>query len=302
MGYCVIRLFIVFPFQKKLRRTFPISPTFCNWDCPNTEVVPASYSAPPGMLFLLPTALAFAPGLAPTPRARVVTGRALAPVCLDGSLVAEVSDQALYAGAAAAALLVGGGLYAGNNKKTNSAPSPPPAPVAAPAAEPDAPPPAVPASDWYKGKRSLGTHRSAGRWPGDEKRTLWVPPAGWKRPTKPVISWYDKGQRLTPPAATPAAKASAKPTNFMDQFKAFFESATASAPSSPPPRPTTDWYKGKRSLGTHRSAGRWPGDEKRTLWVPPAGWTPAGKAKPATAGVKSWYDSGARLGPNGVNY
>ena len=257
------------------------------------------------MLFLLPTALAFAPGLTPTPRARVTT-RALAPVCVDGSLVAEMSDQAKYAGAAAAALFLGGGLYMGQIKPKTASPPAAPAPAAAaPVAAPvEPPPPAAPVGDWYKGKRSLGTHRSAGRWPGDAKRTVWVPPPGWVKPTKPVQSWYDKGERLTPPVAAKAAKAAAaKPANFFDQVKAFFDQGDA-APSSPA-RPTTDWYKGKRSLGTHRSAGRWPGDAKRELWVPPPGWQPASKAataKPAEAGVKSWYDSGARLGPNGVNY
>jgi hypothetical protein len=259
------------------------------------------------MLFLLPTALAFAPGLTPTPRARV-TSRALAPVCVDGSVVAEISHQAQYAGAAAAALFLGGGLYLGTKKPDTASPPPAPAPAAAapveaPVAPP--PPPAAPLGQgWYKGKRSAGSHRMAGRWPGDAKRTVWVPPPGWVKPTKPVQSWYDKGQRLTPPVAAKAAPA--KPTNFFDQVKAFFDQGDA---SSSPARPTTDWYKGKRSLGTHRSAGRWPGDSKRELWVPPPGWQPAAKpakpaaaATPAAAGVKSWYDSGVRLGPNGVNF
>ena len=254
------------------------------------------------MLILLPTALAFAPSLTPTPRARV-TSRALAPVCVDGSVVAEMSDQAQYAGAAAAALFLGGGLYLGNTKKSAS---PPAAPAPAPAApvasvEPPPPPPAAPVVRLVATGAALGQHRMAGRWPGDPKRTVWVPPPGWVRPTKPVQSWYDKGQRLTPPVAA-KPDAPAKPANFFDQVKAFFESSDA-APSSPA-RPTTDWYKGKRSLGTHRSAGRWPGDAKRELWVPPSGWQPASKAaaKPAAAGVNSWYDSGVRLGPNGVNY
>lgn len=251
------------------------------------------------MLILLPTALAFAPSLTPTPRARV-TSRALAPVCVDGSVVAEMSDQAQYAGAAAAALFLGGGLYLGNTKKSAS---PPAAPAPAPAApvasvEPPPPPPAAPVVRLVATGAALGQHRMAGRWPGDPKRTVWVPPPGWVKPTKPVQSWYDKGQRLTPPVAAPA-KPTKVPTSFFDQVKAFFESVGEGASSSPA-RPTTDWYKGKRSLGTHRMAGRWPGDLQREQWVPPPGWQPA--AKPAAAGVKSWYDSGQRLGPNGVNF
>ena len=162
------------------------------------------------MLFLLPTALAFAPGLTPTPTPRArVTSRALAPVCVDGSLIAEMSDQAKYAGAAAAALFLGGGLYLGTMKpKSASSPTPAPAPAAAaPVAAPvEPPPPAAPVGDWYVGKRSLGTHRMAGRWPGDAKRELWVPPPGWqpasKAAAKPaaagVNSWYDSGVRLGP--------------------------------------------------------------------------------------------------------
>ena len=56
--------------------------------------------------------------------------------------------------------------------------------------------------------------------------------------------------------------------------------------SESPGRPTTDWYTGKRSAGTHRSAGRWPGDEKRTVWVPPAGWKSAENAASRLALVR----------------
>ena len=77
-----------------------------------------------------------------------------------------------------------------------------------------------------------------------------------------------------------------------DRVKAFFESGGAGASSSPA-RPTTDWYKGKRSLGTHRMAGRWPGDPKRELWVPPPGWQPA--AKPAAA-AEEWPTRGGSSG------
>ena len=133
----------------------------------------------------------------------------------------------------------------------------------------------------------------AGRWPGDPQREVWVPPPGWVKPTKPVQSWYDKGQRLTPVAEKAApAKPTNLPTTFFDQLKAFFESAGAGASSSPE-RPTTDWYKGKRSLGTHRMAGRWPGDPKRELWVPPPGWEPA--AKPAAA-AEEWPSRGGSSG------
>ena len=38
----------------------------------------------------------------------------------------------------------------------------------------------------------------AGPYPPEPQRELWQPPAGWAAPTKPVASWYDKGERLTP--------------------------------------------------------------------------------------------------------
>ena len=38
----------------------------------------------------------------------------------------------------------------------------------------------------------------AGPFPPEPQRELWQPPAGWAAPTKPVASWYDKGERLTP--------------------------------------------------------------------------------------------------------
>jgi len=45
-------------------------------------------------------------------------------------------------------------------------------------------------------------HPMAGPWPKVPAREQWTPPAGWKKPTKPVTSWYDRGDRLVD--ATPA--------------------------------------------------------------------------------------------------
>ena len=45
-------------------------------------------------------------------------------------------------------------------------------------------------------------HPMAGPWEAAPARELWEPPAGWTKPTKPVSSWYDKGERLTPPVSS----------------------------------------------------------------------------------------------------
>ena len=178
-------------------------------------------------------ALAFAPpGLSPT-RVRVATCRSVVPVCVDADAVAVAVDAAATSskliaglpaeqvlGGVAAIALLGGGAAMNSNKNA----SPPAAPVVAPPPPPPAPPPPPPSpTDWYTGKRTAGYHRSAGRWPGDPKREMWVPPAGWKPPTKPVQSWYDKGLRLEPPPAPPAAPEKAKPSS-----TAFMVAATAS--------------------------------------------------------------------------
>eukprot|EP00908_Phaeocystis_cordata_P003475 Transcript_13807.p1 GENE.Transcript_13807~~Transcript_13807.p1 ORF type:complete len:348 (+),score=12.97 Transcript_13807:55-1098(+) len=211
-------------------------------------------------------ALAFAPpGLSPT-RVRVATCRSVVPVCVDADAVAVAVDAAATSskliaglpaeqvlGGVAAIALLGGGAAMNSNKNA----SPPAAPVVAPPPPPPAPPPPPPSpTDWYTGKRTAGYHRSAGRWPGDPKREMWVPPAGWKPPTKPVQSWYDKGLRLEPPPAPPAAPEKAKPssTAFMDQVKAWFDSLQPE-PTAPTP---TDWYKGDAAECTRGRGGQPP--------------------------------------------
>ena len=40
-------------------------------------------------------------------------------------------------------------------------------------------------------------HPMRGPWPKTPPREQWIPPAGWKPPSKPVTSWYDRGDRLS---------------------------------------------------------------------------------------------------------
>ena len=56
-----------------------------------------------------------------------------------------------------------------------------------------------PASTWGIGASKPTPHPKAGPWPKAPKRELWVPPAGWEPPSRPVptvASWYDSGERL----------------------------------------------------------------------------------------------------------
>jgi len=44
-------------------------------------------------------------------------------------------------------------------------------------------------------------HRMLGTYPKPPPRQYFKPPAGWVKPSKPVASWYDKGERLTSEAS-----------------------------------------------------------------------------------------------------
>ena len=110
-----------------------------------------------------------------------------------------------------------------NVKTILSKPMPPPGFVWAEDLADAAPatPPAKPVVSWYdSGKRlsspvtvatktastqvewpALGGsgafHPMRGPWPKAPAREQWTPPPGWKPPSKPVTSWYDRGDRLT---------------------------------------------------------------------------------------------------------
>ena len=52
-----------------------------------------------------------------------------------------------------------------------------------------------------------GPHRMAGTMPPPPTREEWLPPPGWRPPSKPVLSWYDSGLRLEAPVSGPEALA-----------------------------------------------------------------------------------------------
>jgi len=139
---------------------------------------------------------------------------------------------------------------------------------------------------------TVGFHRGAGRMPPTPAREQWEPPPGWAPPSKPVTSWYDRGDRLAISAPPPeAAAAPAASPNLLEQFVALFSGVSASASASAAPRASA--YKGKVTVGFHRGAGRMPPTPAREQWEPPPGWAPPSVARPPA--VASWYDSGARL-------
>ena len=163
---------------------------------------------------------------------------------------------------------------------------------------PSAPEPAFKPA--YTGKVTVGLHRMAGRAKPQPPREQWVPPPDWKPPKKPVVSWYDRGDRLTPDTKTDNVPPAPKPKeagNFFEKIVSIFTGggAAASAQDTPAkPKPFVPAYTGKVTVGLHRMAGRAKPPPPREQWVPPPGWEPPSKAA-AKIGVQSWYDAGKRL-------
>uniref|UniRef100_A0A7S2J1D6 Uncharacterized protein n=1 Tax=Haptolina brevifila TaxID=156173 RepID=A0A7S2J1D6_9EUKA len=222
--------------------------------------------------------------------------RAPVVVAIDPSAVSAIalSDPQL-AVAAAVAVAAGAGAYAYSNK--GESPSPPPS--APPAPKPVTSTPTK-SKTWPLVGGSGGPHRMRGPYPKDAPREQWTPPPGWKPPSKPVLSWYDKGLRLSPPAPPPAPPAPppappSQPPNFLADFfsklQSGFSQPSASASAEPKQFPAVGG-----GGGPHRMRGPWPKAPAREQWIPPEGWTPPGKpAKPVVGAVMSWYDSGKRL-------
>ena len=97
------------------------------------------------------------------------------------------------------------------------------------------PSPAAPPPTWPSLGGSGAWHPMRGPWPKRAAREQWVPPAGWKPPTKPVLSWYDSGVRL-PPSPSGVSSRVAEPV------ASWYDSGVRlpPSPSAPPSSPTSD--------------------------------------------------------------
>lgn len=228
----------------------------------------------------------------------------LDPATIDPAAI----DPSILAGAAA--VFFGGAAVAfkGGSPSKGDAPPSPTAP------EPTVAKPVTTQTEWLAVGGTAGPHRMAGTMPRTPPRELWIPPPGWRKPSKPVRSWYDSGkrlraveswydsgERLTPPvseaAPSPPPPTGPKPASaiFDEMFKSFtgfFEQQKGSAAAPPEAAPAVQtWPTMGGSAGPHRMAGTMPAPPPRELWEPPPGWLPP---KPPSK-VNSWYDSGIRL-------
>jgi len=232
----------------------------------------AGYASFPRMLALV-AAAAFGLLVAAPPRAAHV--RATVPRCIEVAAADALSQSpALLATAGTAVAAIGGILINNQQKKKPAAAVPKPAAAEVAEVAPPAPKPSTTTA--YRGKvpalccrrstpilcmpppppqhqpvRTLpslqvtvGFHRGAGRMPPTPAREQWEPPPGWAPPSKPVTSWYDRGDRLAISAPPPeAAAAPAASPNLLEQFVALFSGVSASASASAAPRASA--YKGK---------------------------------------------------------
>ena len=188
------------------------------------------------------------------------------------TMAVDVPPEQLAAGAGAVAVL-GAAFFASQQSK--SVKPPPPAPKSVPKATKKYP---------LRGGQPTW-HPKRGPWPRDPPRELWKPPKGWSKPTKPVTSWYDRGDRLmaAPPPAPPAPPPEPKsPVSFLKQFLSQVGGGQNKYPRK----------GGKPTF--HPKRGPWPRDPPRELWKPPKGWVPP--SRPVVVDlVPSWYDAGKRL-------
>jgi len=234
-------------------------------------------------------AVAFSPG----PQCpRFASRRALAVTAIDDpASVSYISENIGIISGGVSLVLFGGAFAAQQQKSDGAAPAPPPTAAApSPAPKPQAPKPA-PVKDTWGLKRKNGFRGGVNKpKPKTPKREVWKPPPGWTPPKKPVLSWYDKGERLTPPAPPPAPPAPAPPMNFFDQLKAMMSGGSTEAP-------VKDTWGMKRRNGFRGGVNKpKPKPKPREIWKPPPGWTPPSPpAPPPPPSVVSWYDAGKRL-------
>ena len=232
--------------------------------------------------------------------------RAVAVAALDPAALDPKAIGGLFAVVAA-----GGVAYTQQQKKADGVASPPPPPKKA-VAKPPPPPKAAAMKDSWGLKNRKGYRGGVNKpKPKTPKREIWKPPKGWKPPTKPVSSWYDRGDRLAPalaPAPPPAPPP--PPKNFFEQLIEQIQGGgVAAAPAAP-----DSWglknRKGYRG-GVNKPKPKTP---KREIWKPPPGYSPPSMPSPAaaapaaaapaaatTSGKDSWGLTGAEGYRGGVN-
>jgi len=202
--------------------------------------------------------------------------------------MAVVDPEQVPLFASAAALVLGGGYYAYTQQADGTAASGPPSAPNAPAKKASSPSSAR--RKWPLRGGSGGPHPMRGPWPPPPPREQWTPPPGWKKPSKPVQSWYDRGVRLTPPEAALAAPAPPSAPKaeltWWEQLVAVFNPEDATMPAVFGPK---TWPLRGGSGGSHPMRGPWPPPPPREQWTPPPGWKKPSKP------VQSWYDRGVRL-------
>lgn len=211
----------------------------------------------------------------------------------------DFSDPTTQAAVGAAAAILFGGAFIANSK--NESPPPPASPP--PASPAPAPTPPV-VKEWPALGGSGAFHPMRGPWPKTPTREQWNPPPGWEPPRKPVLSWYDKGLRLEPPAPAPAPAAPAttppSPPSLASMWDNFVSSLSVSSSSTAASNAPKVWPAVGGSGAAHPMAGPWPKPPAREQWIPPPGWQPpsrpaAAPSPVAAAGVASWFDTGKRL-------
>ena len=102
-------------------------------------------------------------------------------------------------------------------------------------------PPAQRQASWPSLGGASGPHRMAGTMPAPSPREEWDPPAGWRPPSKPVLSWYDSGVRLKLPV------------------ESWYDSGVRLEPA--------EWPSLGGASGPHRMAGTMPAPPPREEWV-----------------------------------
>ena len=130
-------------------------------------------------------------------------------------------------------------------------------------------PPAQRQASWPSLGGASGPHRMAGTMPAPSPREEWVPPAGWRPPSKPVLSWYDSGVRLKLPGDLAAAATSVASTAYAAKKAAYDARRRVLLPptGANKPKALASWPSLGGASGPHRMAGTMPAPPPREEWV-----------------------------------